>query len=79
MVQLAQGGPSLGLSQNYLQAMDLFLSAARQGYLPAQLELARLYETGIVRFRDQEKALFWYQAAAQNGDEIAAAAAAVRK
>lgn len=77
MVQLAQGGPSLGLSQNYLQAMDLFLSAARQGYLPAQLELARLYETGIVRFRDQEKALFWYQAAAQNGDEIAAAAAAV--
>jgi uncharacterized protein len=76
MVQLAQGDESLGLAQNYLQAIELYRSAAQQNYLPAQEELARQYENGIVRYRDEEQALYWYQRAAKQGSSYAAEAAA---
>jgi TPR repeat protein len=76
MIQLAQGGDDLGPSENHRQAMELYLTAARQGYLPAQLELARQFETGFVNFRNEEQALFWYRAAAAQGDADASQAAA---
>lgn len=75
MVQLGQGGRDLGPSENHRQARELLLAAARQGYLPAQLELARQYETGFAAFRDEEQALVWYRAAAEQGDADAAQAA----
>jgi TPR repeat protein len=76
MAQLAQGGVSYGLEENYRQAVELYLAAAWQGHLPAQLALASLYESGIVPFRDDEQALFWYRAAAEQGDADAMEAAA---
>lgn len=75
MVQLAEGGESLGLSQNYLSAIELYLYAAQRNYTPAQEELARLYESGLVRFRDEKQALYWYQMAAEQGSSLAAEAA----
>lgn len=76
MIQLSLGGGSQGVGENDRQATELYLAAARQGYVPAQLTLARQYETGIGRFRDEEQALRWYRAAAEQGDANAAQAAA---
>ena len=40
-------------------AVEFFTRAANQGNAAAQLELAKLYNTGSVVSRDHEKALFW--------------------
>lgn len=51
--------------------------AAEQGYLPAQLEAARIYEEGTTEktrycnwgiSRDEAKAMYWYEKAAEGGD-----------
>lgn len=76
MVMFAQGGRDLGVTENYRQAMELFRTSAEQGYLPAQLELARLYENGVANFRDDVEALRWYRAAAERGNAEAAEAVA---
>jgi TPR repeat protein len=50
------------------RAAELYRAAAEQGYVPAQLALANLYDIGHVTLRDPEQALEWYRAAAEQGD-----------
>lgn len=85
MVQYAQGSSGVGvgsqgsarLIQNYRDAIELYTTAAEGGYVPAQLALARLYDGGISAIRDLERALFWYQAAADLGDAEASRIASI--
>ncbi|MHC4880266.1 MAG: GYF domain-containing protein [Planctomycetota bacterium] len=44
------------------------LSAAEEGNVPAQMEVALLYETGTGTWQSYPDALKWYASAAENGD-----------
>jgi len=49
-----------------------FTTAALHGITDSQYNLAILYERGLGVKKDQAEALFWYLAAARQGDEEAA-------
>ena len=58
-----------GVEKDNERALSLLLLAARGGYLPAQLELARNYESGEHRLKmDHQEAARWYRQAALQGD-----------
>ncbi len=60
---------SLGrnVPQNYARAAELYESAARLGFAPAQNALGRLYENGLGVQKDRERAIHWYRLAAIAG------------
>ena len=64
---LGQGG----VSQDYVEAVDLYLKAAEGGSVGAQYELALLYETGTAVDVDREQALRWFEKAAAGGHSSA--------
>jgi len=60
-----------GPSRNDLQAIDYFRRSAELGYVPAQLALGYLYETGTLTAGSQSQAVEWYRKAADQGDVLA--------
>lgn len=74
-------GNNLYKDNNYAEALEWYHRAAEQGYLPAQLELGRIYKWGVPGSivpkrivgleRDYAKALEWYHKAAEQGDPSA--------
>ncbi len=63
-----------GVARSYEKAVEWFTKAANTGLLQSQYSLGRLYETGTpVNPPDNEKARFWYEKAAAQGDTDAAA------
>jgi len=58
-----------GYVQNILAGMALLLTAAEKEFVPAQREVAIIYEHGLFGFKGtQQDAHLWYMRAAQNGD-----------
>ncbi|XP_028315070.1 death ligand signal enhancer [Gouania willdenowi] len=58
-------------SGSYKEAFTCFLAAAQQGYNKAQFNTAVCYEKGRGVGRDREKALYYYQLAADGGHKQA--------
>ena len=58
---------TLGGKVNYPKAIGMFTESARDGYAPAQFDLAAMYESGEGTDRDVAKALTWYLKAAELG------------
>lgn len=56
------------MSENKEAGSDLILSSARQGYLPAQKEMAMRYLKGIGVYQNHKKAFYWFKKAAEQGD-----------
>ncbi|OAQ29636.1 HCP-like protein [Linnemannia elongata AG-77] len=54
-------------SNGYVQAMEWYLRAAKQGHVKAQCEIGRLYENGLGRPVDIKMAFEWYLKAAEGG------------
>jgi len=54
--------------KNDEEAIAWYSKAAAQGYLPAYLGLARIYEEGKTVPRDEKQAAYWYEKAAEQGD-----------
>ncbi|MBL8661006.1 MAG: sel1 repeat family protein [Rhodospirillales bacterium] len=69
-VAYVSGPPPL---RNEAGAAAWFLRAARQGFVPAQIDLGRLYWLGLGVERDHEAAARWWRAAALRGSDAAAA------
>ena len=67
-------GVLLAQSQDadYATVAHWFTTAAAHGIKDSQYNVAILYERGLGVKKDQAEALFWYLAAAQQGDEEAA-------
>jgi hypothetical protein len=63
-----------GVEQNYAEAFRLYKQAAELGYAPAQNSLGRAYENGLGVAVDQDKAVYWYKAAAKQNHPDAQAA-----
>lgn len=62
-----------GVARSYEKAAEWFTKAANAGLVQSQYSLGRLYETGTpVNPPDNEKARFWYEKAAAQGDAVAA-------
>lgn len=61
---LYEKGEGVGVSVK--SAIDWYTRAAMQGYGPAQVSLGDLYQSS-----DRNKAIYWYDQARQNGDEVA--------
>ncbi|MDH2998852.1 hypothetical protein A1D22_03145 [Pasteurellaceae bacterium LFhippo2] len=60
----------LGGEENWIQAEKWLKLAAEQGNAPAQRKLAELYtEKGYMSLYNLEKSAYWYQKAAEQGDE----------
>lgn len=60
--------------RNVGKAIELFISAAAKGNVEAMYNLGKIYDnlnSGIEVY-DEEKALYWYDAAARNGNKYAA-------
>ncbi|KAG0052478.1 hypothetical protein BGZ90_006473 [Linnemannia elongata] len=55
------------ISNGYAQAMEWYLKAAKQGHLEAQWAIGNLYENGLERPVDLNKAFEWYLKAAEGG------------
>lgn len=60
----------------YQQAFACYQHLAEQGWAPAQYGLGLMHERGKGVEPDREKAGYWYQKAAEQGDELARAALA---
>ena len=54
---------------DHKQAMQWFLSAARQGHVKSQYNLGVMYETGSGVKRDYLRAYMWAKIAANSGDK----------
>jgi localization factor PodJL len=65
-VLLAQGPEA-----DYATVVRWFTAAATHGIKDSQYNVAMLYERGLGVKKDQAEAMFWYLAAAQQGDEEA--------
>ncbi|WP_456086387.1 tetratricopeptide repeat protein [Parabacteroides sp.] len=53
------------------KAIHYFAEAVEGGFAKSQCLLAEMYEKGNGVSKDIEKAKYWYQKAAEQGDEIA--------
>jgi TPR repeat protein len=60
-----------GPSRNDLEAIDYFKRSAELGYVPAQVALGFLYDTGTLVPGSASQAAEWYRKAADNGDPLA--------
>jgi TPR repeat protein len=60
-----------GPSRSDRKAFDYFRRSAELGYLPAQLVLGYLYDTGTLTVGNQTEAVQWYRKAADSGDVLA--------
>jgi uncharacterized protein len=60
-----------GPSRNDRDALDYFRASAEKGYVPAQVVLGYLYETGTLTAGNQTEAVEWYRKAANSGDVLA--------
>ncbi len=59
-----------GVEQNIQAGMNLLHDAADKAYLPAQRELAIIYENGLFGFQNTENFAYdWYTHAAKSGDD----------
>lgn len=58
-------------SRSDLNSVSLFRRSAEMGYVPAQVVLGYLYETGLLVTKDASHALTWYKKAAQQNDPLA--------
>ncbi|MEX2453417.1 MAG: SPOR domain-containing protein, partial [Rhodospirillaceae bacterium] len=63
-----------GLIRNDIEIVKWVSLAAGQGFVPAILRLAEMYEKGIAFTQSDREALHWYRLAAERGDRQAAAA-----
>ncbi len=61
-------------SSAYERAEQCLINAAEKGYKDARLYLAYQYDSGNILKEDKKKALFWYEKAAEQGDESSAVA-----
>lgn len=57
-------------SRDNLKAFDLIQSAAKSGYMPAQVTMGILYDGGT-QGGNSEQAAYWYRKAAEQGDTLA--------
>jgi len=53
---------------DYEQGKEYLEKSAKQGFAPAQRELARHYLTGQFGFQDDKKFVYWINVAAKHGD-----------
>jgi uncharacterized protein len=60
-----------GPSRNDREALDDFRASAEKGYVPAEVVLGYLYETGTLTAGNQSEAVEWYRKAANSGDVLA--------
>lgn len=60
----------LGLTRNDLNATEYLRRSAELGYVPAQVVLGYLYETGTVVTREPGQAADWYRKAAEQDDVL---------
>ncbi len=60
-----------GVSRNEIAAIDLMTRSADLGYVPAQLGIGYLYETGNHVAAEPMRAADWYRKAAAKGDHLA--------
>jgi len=51
--------------------MRFYLISAKQGYLPAYNNIARMYSLGKGVAKDHKKSIMWYRIAAENGSSDA--------
>jgi TPR repeat protein len=58
------------LTENYDTAAKYLRSAAEAGYLPAQYQLARMYQSGSGVPQDYEEAAKWYRSAAEADSDV---------
>ena len=61
----------IGMEKNAEESIRLYTAAAELGYVKAQVNLASSYERGDGVPADKEKAIYWYQQAANQGDAFA--------
>ncbi|MEN9728314.1 MAG: hypothetical protein RL434_2680 [Pseudomonadota bacterium] len=61
-----------GLAQDYEEGRFWLQQASRAGFVPAQVNLAGLYERGLGVEPDPVEAVAWYEIAVSNGDAAAA-------
>jgi len=58
-----------GVEKDYKKAVKLYFSSANKGSIAAQTTLAYAYENGYGGFqKDIQKAIYWYEKAAKQGD-----------
>src|SRR4051794_22985357 len=60
-----------GVSRNDLTGIDLMTRSAELDYVPAQIALGYLYESGISVAVQPAKSAEWYRKAANSGDHLA--------
>jgi TPR repeat protein len=58
----------VGVPRDYATAARYYRKAAEKGHVPAQYNLAYLFENGLGVKRDCKQAAFWYRKAAEQGD-----------
>ena len=63
-----QAAGGIGRRRDYAAAASYYRKAAERGYLPAQYNLAYLYENGLGVKQDFGEAAAWYRKAADQGD-----------
>jgi TPR repeat protein len=63
-----QAADGVGIPRDYVAAAKYYQKAAEKGYVPAQYNLAFLYENGMGVKQDFVQAVFWYRRAADQGD-----------
>ena len=68
-----------GVSQDYKEAMRLYLLSAAQGNPVAQFRIGYLYEKGLGVAADDAQAMPWYEKAAAQGNQPAINRLAVLK
>jgi TPR repeat protein len=59
--------------KDYVKALSLYKQSAELGYMSSQYSLASMYDRGLGTERDIDKATYWYEKAADQGSENAAA------
>lgn len=66
-----RGSYNVGISRDFVQALNWFLRAADAGNTDVYVTIATIYEKGSTGERDLEKAYEWYQRAAESGSQEA--------
>ncbi len=60
-----------GVRQDYVQALNWYKESAKQAYVPAEVNLANMYATGMGTEQDTATAARWYYSAALTGQPVA--------